>query len=117
MPGENNHLMEKTQENRQATSKTILLVEDDTTIAEILIQMITQETQYRVYAVPDGPQALDLVKNIKPKLLILDYWLPTTNGIVLYDLLHNTEGLEGSLRSCIAFTHRYARSINAKLCI
>ncbi len=81
-------------ENIQTPIKTILLVEDDTTIAELLVQMISQETHYQVFAVPDGPQALDLVKNIKPELLILDYWLPTTHGIELYDRLHNTQGLE-----------------------
>ncbi len=81
-------------ENIQVPIKTILLVEDDTTIAELLVQMISQETQYQVFAVPDGPQALNLAKNIKPELLILDYWLPSTHGIELYDQLHNTEGLE-----------------------
>jgi DNA-binding response OmpR family regulator len=90
MPGENNQLLE----NTQTPFKNILLVEDDTVIAELLVQMITQETHYRVFAVPDGPQALDLVRNIKPQLLILDYWLPTEHGIELYDRLHNTEGLE-----------------------
>ena len=90
MPGENNQLLE----NTQTPFKNILLVEDDTVIAELLVQMITQETHYRVFAVPDGPQALDLVRNIKPQLLILDYWLPTIHGIELYDRLHNTEGLE-----------------------
>jgi DNA-binding response OmpR family regulator len=81
-------------ENIQAPIKTILLVEDDTTIAELLVQMISQETHHQVFSVPDGPQALDLVKNIKPGLLILDYWLPSTHGIELYDRLHNTTGLE-----------------------
>ena len=90
MPGEHNQLLE----NTQTPFKNILLVEDDTVIAELLVQMITQETHYRVFAVPDGPQALDLVRNIKPQLLILDYWLPTIHGIELYDRLHNTEGLE-----------------------
>jgi DNA-binding response OmpR family regulator len=90
-------LDEKNQlfENTQASIKTIILVEDDTTIAELLVQMITQETSHQVFAVPDGPQALELVRNIKPQLLILDYWLPTIHGIELYDRLHNTEGLEG----------------------
>ena len=90
-------LDEKNQlfENTQASIKTILLVEDDTTIAELLVQMITQETSHLVFAVHDGPQALELVRNIKPQLLILDYWLPTIHGIELYDRLHNTEGLEG----------------------
>jgi DNA-binding response OmpR family regulator len=90
MHNEHNQLFE----NIPAPIKTILLVEDDTTIAELLIQMISQETHYQVFAVPDGPQALDLVKNIKPELLILDYWLPTTHGIELYDRLHDTAGLE-----------------------
>ncbi len=89
-------LDEKNQlfENTQVSIKTILLVEDDTTISELLVQMITQETSHQVFAVPDGPEALDLVRNIKPQLLILDYWLPTIQGIELYDRLHNTEELE-----------------------
>jgi CheY-like chemotaxis protein len=58
------------------------------------VQMITQETHYQVFSVPDGLEALDLVRNIKPQLLILDYRLPTLHGIELYDRLHNTEGLE-----------------------
>src|SRR5215470_15174226 len=90
MPVENKQLFE----NTQTPFKTILLVEDDTVIAELLIQMITQETNYHVFAVPDGPEALDLVRNIKPQLFILDYWLPTIHGIDLYDRLHNTKGLE-----------------------
>ena len=81
-------------QNVENIHKTILLVEDDSIISELLIQMITQETNYNVFSVPDGLEALDLVKNIKPQLLILDYWLPFIHGIELYDRLHNTEGLE-----------------------
>lgn len=90
MPYEQDQLFEKTAD----PSKTILLVEDDTTIAELLVQMISQETHYQIFTVPDGPQALDLVKNVKPELLILDYWLPSTHGIELHDRLHDIEGLE-----------------------
>ncbi len=90
MPGKNNQLLE----NAAVSVKTILLVEDDIVIAELLVQMITQETQYQIFSVPDGLEALDLVRNIKPQLLILDYRLPTIHGIELYDQLHNTEGLE-----------------------
>jgi DNA-binding response OmpR family regulator len=90
MPDEKNQLLE----NGRVSVKTILLVEDDPIIAELLVQMITQETNYQVFVVPDGPEALNLVRNIKPKLFILDYWLPTIQGIELYDRLHNTKGLE-----------------------
>ena len=94
MPIENNHLLENSKETIQAPIKTILLVEDDTTIAELLVRMIKQETGHLVFVVPDGLEALDLVRNIKPQLFILDYWLPTIPGIELYDRLHTTEGLE-----------------------
>jgi CheY-like chemotaxis protein len=90
MTGKHDQLVE----NAKAPIKTILLVEDDTVIAELLVQMITQETDHLIFSVPDAPEALDLVRNVKPQLIILDYWLPTIHGIELYDQLHNTEGLE-----------------------
>ncbi len=90
MPGKNNQIVE----NTKAYTKTILLVEDDVVIPELLVKMITQETPHQVYSVPDAPEALDLVKNIKPQLLILYYWLHTIHGIELYDRLQNAEGLK-----------------------
>ena len=79
--------------NTGITTKTILLVEDDAAIAELLVEMIAQETPYRLFAVPDGVQALDLVNDLKPNLLLLDYWLPTIHGIELYDRLCAAKGL------------------------
>ena len=76
------------------TMKTILLVEDDAIISELLTQMITQETPYQIFSVSDGIEAVNLVQKIKPQLLILDYWLPFMQGIEVYDILHDTEGLE-----------------------
>jgi DNA-binding NtrC family response regulator len=92
MTNENNQHVEK--ENEENPLKTILLVEDDSIISDLLTQMITLETPYQVYSAPDALEALDLVKNIKPQLMILDYWLPFMRGIELYDRLHNTQGLE-----------------------
>jgi hypothetical protein len=42
MPGKNNQLVE----NTKASTKTILLVEDDVVIVELLVKMITQETPH-----------------------------------------------------------------------
>jgi DNA-binding NtrC family response regulator len=100
-------------ENIHAPIKTILLVEDETTISELLVQMISQETHYQVFSVPDAPQALDLVKNIKPELLILDYWLPGIHGIELYDRLHNTHGLE-RIPAIILSVHAPVHEINQR---
>ena len=79
---------------KQATEKTILIVEDDTFISEILVLVISQETPYHPLFVPDAFQALTAVNDIKPDLFLLDYLLPRMNGIELYDRLHATLGLE-----------------------
>jgi DNA-binding response OmpR family regulator len=84
---------DKSPGNTQVTTKTILLVEDDIAIAELLVQLIAQETPYRVFEVSDGPQALNIVKGIKPDLLLLDYWLPSIFGIELYDRLCAAESV------------------------
>ncbi len=68
--------------------KTILLVEDDVYIGEVLVQAISQETPFNAILVQSGDEALNTVKNIKPDLFILDYQLPRMNGIELYDKLH-----------------------------
>jgi CheY-like chemotaxis protein len=68
--------------------KTILLVEDDESIGEVLQQVIKQETSYFVIYAVNAFDALQLVKKIKPNLFILDYQLPNMNGLILYDQLH-----------------------------
>lgn len=75
-------------------AKTVLLVEDDAAIAELLEQIIVQETPYQVFTVPDALQALNMVKTVRPNLLLLDYWLPTIHGIELYDRLRAMKGME-----------------------
>jgi CheY-like chemotaxis protein len=81
-------------EQEQTGNRTILLVEDDDAVAELLIQVIMQETPYHVLAVTDGPQAFDVIRDVLPHLLILDYRLPSINGIELYDQIRATQGLE-----------------------
>ena len=77
-----------------AQVKTILIVEDDIYIGEVLVQAITQETPFIAVLVQNGDEALNTVKGIKPNLFILDYQLPRMNGIELYDELHAMTGLE-----------------------
>jgi len=74
--------------------KSILVVEDDSDIGLFLVQAISQETPHQALLVTDGFQALKAIASIKPNLFILDYWLPSMNGIDLYDRLHATRGLE-----------------------
>ena len=81
-------------DTNRATEKTILIVEDDTFISEVLVLVITQETPYQPLYAPDAFQALVKINEVKPDLFLLDYHLPHMNGIELYDRLHVTHGLE-----------------------
>jgi DNA-binding response OmpR family regulator len=77
----------------QATTKTILLVEDDSYISSFLEEAIEQETPYRAIVASDSNAALKLVRHFTPCLFILDYGLPDMNGIELYDRLHLNHAL------------------------
>src|SRR6266567_4181002 len=72
-----------TQEN--GAVKTIIVVEDDEDIGSFLVQAILQETNYQAMLLTDGFQCLKAVTSIKPNLFILDYHLPSMNGIEMYD--------------------------------
>lgn len=73
--------------------KNILIVEDDSDIGLLLCELLSQETPYKAIWVSDGMQALQLASTMKPDLCITDYWLPSINGIELYDRLHEMKDL------------------------
>ena len=71
--------------------KVILIVEDDKRIGYLLTETIQEETPYHVMFVPDGFQALKFIRTIKPHLFLVDYLLPSMDGLELYDQLHAAE--------------------------
>ncbi|MFL5661771.1 MAG: response regulator [Ktedonobacteraceae bacterium] len=80
--------------NKHNNVKTILVVEDDKNIGEFIVSAFVQETPYQALLAVDGSQALKLVQDIQPNMLILDNRLPDMKGIELYDRLHTMEALE-----------------------
>jgi len=80
--------------NRETGTPTILTVEDDETIGDLLVRLMEQETPYKALHVTDAVQALEAVTSIKPSLFILDYQLPGINGLELADQLHSIKELE-----------------------
>jgi DNA-binding NtrC family response regulator len=76
------------EKKRKSLPKTILIVEDDEDIGNLISLVITGETSHLAMLVKDGFQALRWMKAKKPDLLILDYHLPGMTGIQLYDHLH-----------------------------
>jgi len=75
---------------RRGTSipKLILLVEDDPANAELFTHILTEEAPYYVFWVRNGRAAWHFTQQVKPQLFLLEYSLPDTNGIILYDRLH-----------------------------
>src|SRR2546423_15617173 len=73
--------------------KTVLIVEDDEDIGDLLMLAITSETSHLAMLVKDSLQALRWVRTKKPDLFILDYNLPGMNGIQLYEHLHARKDL------------------------
>lgn len=59
---------------------SILVVDDEPQIRDLLLQSLTQRG-YRVRAASDGQEALALVEQEKPSLIILDVYMPGMNGI------------------------------------
>ena len=76
------------------TVKIVLIVEDDEDNRQVFTEAFALLTSYHVQAVRSSQEALTFVKHIKPSLFILDFRLPQTNGIELYDQLHALPGLE-----------------------
>ena len=60
-------------------SKTILIVDDDPTIRDVLERYLRREG-YAVRAAADGQAALQEVRSHKPDLVVLDLMLPGVDG-------------------------------------
>ncbi|OXM87864.1 response regulator transcription factor [Paenibacillus rigui] len=61
---------------------TVLLIEDDQSIAD-MISIYLSEEGYVVYSAADGKQGLRLFEKQGPHVVILDIMLPDTNGVDL----------------------------------
>lgn len=67
---------------------TIMVVDDEPMVRKLLSQFLTLRG-YRVQAAKDGPEALTLLKEEKPQLIILDLYMPGMNGV---DVLRQLRG-------------------------
>ena len=69
--------------------KKILLVEDDTTLAQVYKSRLTLEG-FEVEHVANGELALSIAIEFKPDLIVLDAMMPKINGFDVLDILRNT---------------------------
>jgi len=72
--------------------KTILVVEDDATLLDVLRYNLTREG-YTVVSAMDGQEGLSMARSEKPDLLILDIMLPELDGLEVCRILRKETSL------------------------
>jgi DNA-binding response OmpR family regulator len=75
------------------TSGNILLVEDEPVMRDLVLLAFTQQFKddYKVRSVKNGLEALEMIKQESPSLVILDILLPQMNGLQLIQKLHEEQ--------------------------
>lgn len=61
--------------------KTILIVEDDVTVLDLIRTVFSFHESYETLFTMDGAEALELTEKEHPDLVIIDVQLPTMDGI------------------------------------
>ncbi|GHO51079.1 response regulator [Ktedonospora formicarum] len=74
--------------------KSILIVEDDPILGDILLEVLHSEEIYQGFLAPSGEMALSIVDTISPALFLLDYRLPGMDGLELAAQLRRREAGE-----------------------
>jgi DNA-binding response OmpR family regulator len=62
------------------TGETVLIVDDEQLVRDLLVQFLSLRG-YRTIGVKDGAQALSMVDQAPPDLILLDLMLPGTSGV------------------------------------
>jgi FixJ family two-component response regulator len=75
--------------------KVVLIVDDDRDVGDILQKIILDQTDYKVVWIAESDLVLDAAWYLRPSLLLLDYMLPSIDGLDLYDRLQGMEGMRG----------------------
>lgn len=70
----------------------ILVVDDSPEILDITILALKKE-KYTVFSATTGAECMDVLKEVKPHLLLLDVMLPDANGIDLAKIIKNDTDL------------------------
>jgi two-component system phosphate regulon response regulator PhoB len=69
--------------------KKILLVEDDDALANVYMMRLEAEG-FTMMRASNGEEALTVVKDYRPDLVILDVMMPKVSGFEVLDILRNT---------------------------
>src|SRR3990172_6460423 len=73
--------------------RKILMVEDSPQIREILVLSLELE-RYEVHQAENGEQALRVLQNVRPVLIISDVNMPRMNGIEFFKALRQNKAFD-----------------------
>lgn len=68
-------------DNRKDYSKYTVLIVDDIPVNIILLKTMLARTNVKVLTAVNGQEALDIVRQLKPQLVLLDIQMPVLNGL------------------------------------
>jgi DNA-binding NtrC family response regulator len=71
--------------------KTILIIDDDRAVGEMLKQAIAANTTHRAVWIAESDLVLESARRLHPSLILLDYIMPFMDGLQLYDHLQRVE--------------------------
>ena len=74
--------------------RTILVVEDNLEIQEIISTYVHEKTNYKVIIADDGEVAIDLIQENMPDLILLDMMLPRIGGMALFQNIRNNKKIK-----------------------
>lgn len=83
-----------------------LVVEDEKPL-RIIYEMVLKEIGFTIIHAADGQQAIEVLKETTPDMVILDMLLPRVNGTTVLDYLHTTPHLQKTRVVIISAHHQF----------
>lgn len=82
--------MSSQSETSSRQVKNILVIDDDVDIRQLVLKLFSNYTEYGIIVANDGKEALDIMQNVIPDIIICDIMMPYMDGLELFvNLKHN----------------------------
>lgn len=92
-------------DNKKDYSKYTVLIVDDIPVNIILLKTMLARTNVKILTAVNGQEALDLMRQLKPNVVLLDIQMPILNGLeVLKEIKSDPELKETAVIMVSAYT-------------